>query len=144
MSILQIIIISFMAAFLTQAIKLAADGIKGNFTWEHLLSDYGGMPSSHAALVAALSTAVGLNAGWNSPSFAICIILAFIIIRDAIGFRHYLGNYGKVLNLLNKKISSDSKEQIPKVSERIGHTPLETFVGIIIGILIALIAYWIL
>ena len=31
----------------------------------------GGMPSSHSAMVAALSTGIGLTEGWNTPLFAV-------------------------------------------------------------------------
>lgn len=39
----------------------------------------GGMPSSHSATVTALSVAVGLQEGFGGSSFAIAIILAFVV-----------------------------------------------------------------
>ena len=43
----------------------------------------GGMPSSHSATVCALATATGMECGAGSPEFAITIMLAIIVMYDA-------------------------------------------------------------
>ena len=42
----------------------------------------GGMPSAHAALVSSLATAVAIEDGLGSASFAIATILALIVMYD--------------------------------------------------------------
>ena len=58
------------------------NGLKGKFTWKDLNS-YGGMPSSHAALVITLAALIGYYEGWTSAAFAIAFAFAVVVIRDA-------------------------------------------------------------
>ena len=44
----------------------------------------GGMPSSHSAVVVSLATLVGRECGFNSPTFALAIIFAFVVMYDAV------------------------------------------------------------
>jgi hypothetical protein len=66
----ELILIPVIVAAITQALKLIIDGIPNNFNWQHLVNDYGGMPSSHTSFVSALATVMGLSQGFNSPAFA--------------------------------------------------------------------------
>lgn len=45
------------------------------------------MPSSHSSITMALSMSVGFEYGFNSPMFAICMIIAFVVMYDASGVR---------------------------------------------------------
>lgn len=123
---LPAIIIPLITIFLAQILKLATDRVKGNLTLRHILSDYSGMPSSHSALVASLATTVGFISGISSPEFGIAAIFALIIIRDALGFRRYLGEYAKRINAL-------SPEEFP-LPTRVGHRPREVYAGTLLGI----------
>ena len=58
----------------------------------------GGMPSAHAALVTALSVAVGLTDGFNSPIAMIATGFATITIADAVSLRRAAGEQAKLLN----------------------------------------------
>lgn len=127
-----LITIPIAAGLIAQAIKLATDKIKGNFTLFNL-TDYGGMPSAHSALVSALVTEIALIEGITSPLFAVSLIFSILIIRDALGLRNYVGKANKIINSLN----TENKEF--KLSERVGHTPLEIIVGCLIGITAAVI-----
>ncbi|MFH0854667.1 MAG: divergent PAP2 family protein [bacterium] len=129
----QLIIIPISALFITQAIKLSIDKIKGNFTWYHLAHDYGGMPSSHSALICALLTEIALveQGGIKSPLFAAVFIFGILKIRDAKGLRNYLSQTNKELN----KLTANQ----PKLNERIGHTNREIAVGCLLGIIIGFI-----
>ena len=60
----------------------------------------GGMPSSHSATVCALSTSALMIYGIGSFEFAISIILAVIVMHDAMGVRRETGIQAKVLNEL--------------------------------------------
>ena len=43
--------------------------------WKRLTGD-GGMPSGHSATVTALAVTSGLEYGYDSPAFAVCVVLA--------------------------------------------------------------------
>lgn len=107
---------------------------------------YSGMPSGHSALVISLATITGLKDGWMSPLFAISFILAIIVIRDAVGLRRYLGQHGKTLNVLVKDLKEDEMldKSYPHLLEQIGHTPLQVFVGSLIGFTVSLVGYFVI
>ena len=107
-----------------------------NFRW---FVDTGGMPSSHAATVAALATAVGLKYGIKHPIFAVTLVFAWIILMDAQGFRRSAGKQAEILNVILDDIYWKKKVKEERVKELLGHTPVEVLIGAIIGILVAII-----
>lgn len=99
----------------------------------------GGMPSSHSAIVIALATLIGKNLGVDSPIFAITLIFAFIVMYDACGVRRAAGKQAKVLNeIVNTRGLSNLQVQ-EKLQEALGHTPIQVFVGALIGLISGLI-----
>lgn len=99
--------------------------------------DVGGMPSTHSAFVTGLATSVGVAEGFYSPYFALSVVLAGIVIYDAMGIRKTVGEHAEFLNQLLGEIfkgggAEDENYNIFKVA--LGHTFLEVFVGGIIGI----------
>ncbi len=137
----QLFLIPIIAALIAQGLKLALDGIKGNFDFKHLISEYGGMPSSHTAFVVALATMIALKEGIASSAFSISLIMALIVIRDAIGFRRTLGRQSKTLNYIVRELAEEKKKShLPRLPEEIGHNPLEVLVGGLIGLSISLLA----
>lgn len=101
----------------------------------------GGMPSSHSATVCALATATGMECGAGSPEFAITIMLAIIVMYDAMGVRRETGKQGRVLNEMLEIFTNMGKEISPekRLKEFVGHTPLQVLMGAILGIIIAVI-----
>lgn len=101
----------------------------------------GGMPSSHSATVCALTTATGMECGAGSPEFAITIMLAIIVMYDAMGVRRETGKQGRVLNEMLEIFTNMGKEISPekRLKEFVGHTPLQVLMGAILGIAIAVI-----
>ena len=51
------------------------------------LTGSGGMPSSHSSTVCAMATASGLLYGLDSFAFAVTVIIAIIVMHDAMGVR---------------------------------------------------------
>ena len=131
---MRLFIIPLLVMVVTQAIKMTIEAYRGTFTWSHLNS-YGGMPSSHAALAASLSCTLAYFEGMDSAAFAVSLVLLVIIIRDAMGFRRQLGVHGSILNKLIKELPDRREYQFPVLSERLGHSPAEVTVGLIVGIL---------
>ncbi|MBU5467226.1 divergent PAP2 family protein [Virgibacillus sp. MSJ-26] len=112
----------------------------------------GGMPSSHSAAVAALTTGIGMLEGIQSPLFAAACIFSVIVMFDASGIRRQAGEQAVIINqLINdfqdfvegtkdwKDKKEDEKRQ--ELKEIMGHQPIEVFVGALLGLLIAFLLY---
>ena len=100
----------------------------------------GGMPSSHSSTVCALVVASARVCGTNSVEFALAFILAFIVMYDAAGVRRAAGEQAKVLNRIAKELSEGDTRYLDKnLKELIGHTPLQVFMGALLGVVIPLI-----
>src|SRR3989338_6228508 len=93
-------IVPLVVAVIVHLIKILVDLLKKRFSWNRILG-YGGMPSVHSALVASLATLAYLLEGF-SLSFAIALILALLVMRDALGLRGYLSTHGRIINKLIK------------------------------------------
>lgn len=103
----------------------------------------GGMPSSHTAMVTALSTGVGLTQGLASPLFAVTVVFSLIVMYDATGVRHASGLQARLLNELLVELREVVREGFAPSPLRVllGHTYLEVAVGAILGILAALTVF---
>jgi len=134
----KIIIGSLLAVILTQIIKLIIDAKNHKFCW-HDLNHYGGMPSSHSAFVVSLTILVGYYNGWDSAVFAISAVLAILTMRDAAGFRRTLGQHAEELNKLITEIKPEKSYEFERLSERLGHTPLQVSIGAMIGVIVAVL-----
>ena len=104
------------------------------------LFEPGGMPSSHSALVVALTVGVGRFCGVASPEFAISCCFALIVMFDASGVRRAAGQQAKVLNYMMDNWKETTPELFGKqLRELLGHTPFEVIIGAILGALIGCI-----
>ncbi len=141
----HILLLPLIAGFIAQAMKLFTKSGDGKFNIKNFFA-YSGMPSGHSAIVISLATIAGLEEGFASPFFALSFIFALIVIRDALGIRSYLGQHGKILNILVKDLSNDKilDENYPRLLEKIGHTPAQVIAGGLLGFFISLIGFLIL
>ncbi|MEA3305476.1 MAG: divergent PAP2 family protein [Candidatus Omnitrophota bacterium] len=134
-SVILIIVIAWLTA---QSLKVLIGVFrekKFNFKW---FVGTGGMPSSHAAMVSALATSVGLETGFTSPSFAIAFVFAVVVLFDAQGVRRASGEQAEALNKILDDIYWKRGIKEERLRELLGHTPIEVLAGIAIGILVAL------
>lgn len=99
----------------------------------------GGMPSAHSATVSALATAVGEVNGYDSVVFGISFIYALVVMYDASGVRRAAGKQAKVLNKIIEELKIKDLHMEERLKELLGHTPIEVFVGAVLGIWIALL-----
>ncbi len=102
------------------------------------------MPSSHSTLMTAVTASIGLNAGWDSPIFALALAVTGIVVYDATGVRRQAGFHAERINVLVEEIFKAKKwpgEGLKTLSEVIGHSPFEVLTGILLGIAIALIVH---
>ncbi|MDR2073564.1 MAG: divergent PAP2 family protein [Spirochaetaceae bacterium] len=97
----------------------------------------GGMPSSHAALVSAMTASVAIREGLQSNLFAVIFFTSLIIMRDAMGVRRSSGIQGKSLNSLGRNLEERFGLEYHPIKEVQGHTPLEVVIGALLGIFIA-------
>jgi acid phosphatase family membrane protein YuiD len=93
----------------------------------------GGMPSGHAALVAALSTAVGLSEGFYSPIFLVALAFSAILIYQVLLEKRV------IVRFFNEIVKEHPKKHI---LEELGHDIMEVVVGVAIGIVVVLAFYY--
>ncbi|NLM55220.1 MAG: divergent PAP2 family protein [Firmicutes bacterium] len=127
---------SLVAWAIAQGLKLitwAAAAREWNFK---RLVEPGGMPSSHSAFVTSLSTAVGIELGFDSVIFALAAAFAVVVMYDASGVRRAAGRQAKVLNAILEDLNR--RELHPeRLRELLGHTPFEVLVGALLGVVVA-------
>ena len=102
--------------------------------------DNGGMPSSHTALVTALTVCVGRDVGIGSPLFAVTLLFSLYFIFEAAGLRQEVGNQGRLLNELVDEMRQTHHLDRERLKELVGHTWAEVFGGFVYGVLVATIA----
>ena len=102
----------------------------------------GGMPSSHAASVAALSTSIGIQQGFRSLLFAAALYFSLVVMYDAAGLRRAAGRQAMVLNRLIDEHFTHPGESAQKLMELLGHTPFEVLVGAMLGVCSAVLWHW--
>ena len=129
----------FMGWFVAQSIKVITGAIREkriNFRW---FVQTGGMPSSHSSLVACTTTVAGYEFGFNSVLFQIILVFAIIVMVDAAGFRRAAGKQASVLNNMLDDIYEKGAVTEGRITELLGHTPIEVFAGMALGISIAIL-----
>lgn len=122
-----------------QIVKFITDWIvnkKPNFK---RLVGAGGMPSSHSAVVATLTTLIGQEYGVESGIFAMSCVFSAIVMYDAAGVRRAAGKQATLLNKLVENATNSGIVVSEKLVEVLGHTPLQVLVGAIIGVLVGLL-----
>lgn len=105
----------------------------------------GGMPSSHSATVCALAVATYYEFGAAGFEFAISLLVAIIVMHDAMGVRRETGIQAKLLNDILRTFEDMGRSEISahdKLKEFVGHTPLQVLIGALLGILIAVLGYY--
>ncbi|GAA0486977.1 hypothetical protein GCM10008986_10510 [Salinibacillus aidingensis] len=97
----------------------------------------GGFPSTHTATVSSTAFLIGLGEGFLSPVFGLAVTVLFIVILDATGLRIAVGKQAFIINRLH---SDDSGK---KLRERMGHSLTEIIGGLVVGLLVSLILYYV-
>ena len=119
--------------FFIQVSKVITDLIKTKkFNFKRILGA-GGMPSSHSAVVCCLAALIGRGYGFASGEFALAMVFSFVVMYDAAGVRRAAGKQAKLLNKIIETPGLTTGEVQEKLVEVLGHTPVQVFVGAIIG-----------
>ena len=134
------IYIPFLLWFGIQLFKVIWDLVTTKkFNFKRIMGA-GGMPSSHSAVVAGLATLVGKNEGLNSSIFAVAFIMALVVMYDACGVRRAAGKQAELLNKLVETPGLTGIQVSERLVEVLGHTPVQVFVGALIGVVVGIIA----
>jgi len=133
----RIILAIIFAGFGAQLLKIILLWFRHKrLSWNDLVVT-GGMPSSHAAFVVSLATSIYLEEG-TSTAFAVSLVLAFIVLRDAFGVRRSVGEEGMVISQIMKKLKIKMQAHFS-----LGHTPLQVVVGALLGLVVSVgVYYW--
>jgi len=131
----------FFSALVAQSLKILLGVIKErkfNFYW---LLGTGGMPSTHSAAVVSLVVCMGKELGSSSPFFALSVLFAMITMFDAQTWRRSIGFQAKILNKIMMDFQEGKKLREDRLGELVGHTPIEVFMGGLVGVIITLMVY---
>jgi acid phosphatase family membrane protein YuiD len=130
-----------IAWIIAQTIKVPIEYLQTRkWNWA-LLFRAGGMPSSHSALVTGVAHAAGLFYGFDSAWFAIAATLAVVVVYDATGIRRQAGKHAELINAMINDLASGHPLKEEQLREVLGHTPLEAFAGVLLGIATAQIGW---
>lgn len=94
----------------------------------------GNMPSAHSATAVALLTVIAYRDGVGSGLFALALVFTSIVVYDAVMVRRSSGEQGVAL----RKLLKETKSKVSQPRVAMGHTPLEVFVGGVIGVIVGL------
>ncbi|HEY4888673.1 MAG TPA: divergent PAP2 family protein [Candidatus Dormibacteraeota bacterium] len=136
---MKFILAPVLAWAIAQAAKVILTSMRQRRLNLRVLAETGGMPSSHAAIVMGMTTAVGKYAGVSSAAFAIALIFSFVVMYDAAGLRRAAGRQAAVLNRLVEDLVHMRGMQEQRLRELLGHTPVEVVVGAMLGVGVGLI-----
>lgn len=129
--------IALLAMILAQILKIFTFLIRYRRIDFRVLLQPAGMPSSHTAMVVALTTSVGITEGWDSVTYAIALVFSLIVMYDAAGVRRAAGKQARVLNIMMEDMFHKKKIDELRLKEFLGHTPLEVVFGSLLGVFTA-------
>ena len=142
----QYLLVPAFAWLVAQVLKTIITAIMTKkISLSRLVGD-GGMPSGHSATVTSLAMMCGLCKGFGSVEFGISMILAIIVMHDAIGVRRETGKQAESIIHISKLLNDyfnehDQKIKTDKLKVLVGHTPLQVVCGSLLGGAIAIVYY---
>ncbi len=150
----QPLVSAFISWGVAALFKVLIEAVRSRrLDWERLLGP-GGMPSTHTTPVVACATSIGLVVGFESPVFAIAVVITFVVAYDAAGIRRHAGEQARAINNLiqdltkvgpykDQNISDFFKRwNVGELETLLGHNPIEVFVGLLLGIVTACIIHY--
>ena len=147
-----VLLSAILGWFVAQTAKVVIHMIQTRSFDPERLHGAGGMPSSHSCMVTAMTIATAMTNGVNSTMFALAMVFSFVTLYDAMGVRWQAGLHAKMLNKvmrdtqelkeiedLRDGVKDEETEEIKDLKEFIGHRPMEVLVGVLLGIMIAMV-----
>jgi len=137
----EMILAPFLAFWVAGILKVPIHRLTDHEWKWGLVTSTGGMPSSHSATVSALALAVGLFDGFISAGFAISMVLAGVVLHDAVTIRRQAGMQAARINIIFDNLLAGHALTEKDLKEVLGHTPFEVAAGVGIGLLTALMVW---
>ena len=126
----------FLVWFCIQTFKVIYDLVTTKkFNFKRIIGA-GGMPSSHSAIVMAITVMIGKEVGFDGWQFAVSLVFSCVVMYDAAGVRRAAGKQATLLNKIIETPGLTGMQVQEKLVEVLGHTPLQVVVGAIIGIIV--------
>ena len=134
----HMILVPIIAWAVSQVIKIIICLITEKKLDMKLIVSDGGMPSAHSATVTSLAFICGWTQGFDSAAFAIAIIVAVVVMRDAVGVRYDTGVNARAIKQLADRTNNDLCDGQPTVDTNAlktvaGHTPLQVACGCVVA-----------
>ena len=126
---------SLVSCLSAQILKIVFNFFSAGELRYGIIFETGGMPSSHSALMTAITSGLGMDLGFDNSIFALAVGVSLIVMYDASGVRRSAGLNAKEINKLSKSFDENSTLNL---KETLGHSKLEVIVGSILGPLISL------
>jgi uncharacterized protein len=120
---------------IAQGIKTLVRLIRTGLIDFRMFVSTGGMPSAHSALVSGLATSIGLTEGFGTAVFSVSLAFALLTMFDASTVRRAAGMQAALLNEMVAEMFKNHRFSQRKLAELLGHTRLEVFIGMLIGVL---------
>ena len=142
----KFLLVSLSSWFVAQVLKTILYAVETKKLDINRLFGDGGMPSGHSATVTSLATFCGLNFGFDSFQFAVTAILAIIVCHDAMGVRLETGKQAVAINEILEAFELIRPDKISEANlkEFVGHTPIQVMAGSLLGILNAVVMFFVL
>lgn len=137
---------AFWGWFSAQAMKFLWQLIRHKKLRLERLVGSGGFPSSHTSFVISTTAALYLKNG-VADIFIVALVFSIVVMYDASGVRLEAGRQAQILNqiidyFVKRNIPVILKERQFTLKELLGHTPIEVFGGLVLGIIVACIQYF--
>ena len=128
---LKFFLLPFIAWIISGSLKFFINAFRQkSFSKAKNLIGYGGLPSTHSTIISSAIFFLGFSEGFFTPIFTLGLSIAMLFLMDAFTLRRKVGEHAKILNQLqDKKI----------LRERMGHSGLEIFCGVILGAILGFV-----
>jgi acid phosphatase family membrane protein YuiD len=138
-SVSSALIVAVVIQLGCQTFKVVLYSIRNRaFEWRFFFRA-GGMPSSHSAFVTALAVSIGRGSGFGTDLFALAAVFAAVIIYDSIRLRGAVQKHSEVIERLAQLLPEDERREVPKW---VGHTFPEIVAGVVVGGVLAYLAFF--
>ena len=125
---MKYIILPFVAWIVSGTLKFLVNQIRYGKGKE--LIGYGGLPSTHTSIISSAVFFYGFSEGFFNPTFTLGLSVMMLFIMDAHNLRIKVGKHAEILNKLQNETV---------LRERMGHTWLEIFCGLFVGMILGYI-----
>lgn len=141
----RILIASILCWLAAQIIKTIINAVlTKDFDLRRMIGD-GGMPSAHSATVTGLALMTGLECGFDTPVFAVAVILASVVMHDATGVRYETQKQAtaieQIVSWFNEMLEENISLEV-KLKKFVGHSKLQVLVGALVGVIVTLLLYF--